>query len=508
MKRIVPLTLLAALTLGGCASDPTPAAPPTEPTTSAPSVNSTAAIWPDEDFRASQPEAGPTPELKVPEVERFTLNNGLEVYLVKQERLPTLYVSMQFDVGGVGDSSKKTGMTSMCLDLLDEGTKSKDKVAFEAAQADKAVSVWSGGGGETSTVNGRALVRDADAMFELAAEMMLKPGLRQKDLDRLKKQARAGLKQRTASPSGVAGRLFPSLIYGASHPYGRFQTEASIDAVKLGDCKKTLAKLKPGGARMFVVGMIDKGQIEAAFDRHFAKWKGKQRADKTPGAGTTAAGKVHLVHVPKAAQSMIMVGHQGPRRDDPEYAANAAMMAVLGGGFTSRLNMNLREDKGFAYGARGGMRYWRDGGFVRLSSSVETTTTAAALREMEKEMREITGSRPPTDDELQREKDAVMLAMPARFATPTSALGRFRSLAYYGLPLDWDRTYQQQVQALGLESVLAAAKKQLKPDAATVLVVGDATVIKADLEKLVADGVFGAKTLEVVDADGRPAKLP
>ena len=243
MKRLHVMSVLAALAVVGCASDPAPSAPTTKPTAARPPVESMAAVWPDEDFRATQPEAGPTPELKVPAVERFTLANGLEVYLVKQERLPTLYMSLQFDVGGLGDPGKKTGMTSMCMDLLDEGTRSKDKAAFEAAQADKAVSVWSGGGGETSTVNGRALVRDADAMFELAAEMLLQPGLRQGDLDRLKKQARAGLQQRTASPAGVAGRLFPSLIYGASHPYGRFQTDATIEAVKLGDCKKTLAKL-------------------------------------------------------------------------------------------------------------------------------------------------------------------------------------------------------------------------------------------------------------------------
>jgi len=485
-------------------SEPPPVEPPPpliDTTSSAPGV------WPDEPFRATAPVPGAIAELKIPAVTSFKLDNGLEVHLVRQDKLPTVAMTFAFDFGSVNDPKQQTGLTSICMDLLDEGTKKYETAAFEEKQADHAVNVSSFGAQESAGINVRALRSQLGPALDLMAEMLQEPGMRQSDLDRLKDRRKASLLQAKASPGSIGGRLYSMLVWGEGHPYGRIETEASINAVGLKDCQKVIAQLKPAGAHLWVTGMIDEAELRQELGTRLPKWSGKAPARPKIAAAKPRLGTVFFVHVKDAAQSSIYVGHPGPRRQDPDYEATDLMLEILGGSFASRINMNLREDKGYTYGGRAGVSYRRAGGSFAASSSVRTDVTGPALREV---IKEIVGMRAgdPTAEELRRVQEGAMLALPAEFATPSDTLGAVQRLRFYDLPFDWYAGYQQRLRAVDTAAVRKAAEKHLRAQDFVVLVVGDADKVLKDLDAIAAEKVFGGGGLVVLDADGKPAPRP
>jgi predicted Zn-dependent peptidase len=502
--------IFTALLLVACR----PAAPSTTPQNDAPPPQIGAngepvpnLTWPDEPFRATAPAPAPIAELKLPSVENFKLANGLDVYLVPQTKLPTVTMSFEFDMGGVDDPKAKTGMTSICMDLLDEGTKKYETAAFEEKQADHAVNVSSFGSGESSGINVRALKSELGPALDLMAEMLQEPGMRQTDLDRIKERRKASLLQSKASPGPIAGRLFGSLVWGENHPYGRIETEKTIDGVSLADCSKVIGKLKPGGARLWVTGMITQDELKEALGSRLPTWKGKAPARAKIAAAKPRLGTVFFVHVKDAAQSSIYVGHPGPRRTDPDYEATDLMMEILGGSFSSRINMNLREDKGYTYGGRAGIGYRRAGGSFSASSSVRTDVTGPALREVIKEIVTMRAG-DPTPEELRRVQEGALLALPAEFATPSDTLFAFQRLKFYDLPLDWYAGFQQRVRAVDTAAVRKAAEKHLRAQDFVVLVVGDASKVLPDLDAIATEKLFGKGGVVVLDADGKPTARP
>ncbi len=506
-----PLLITAALLLAACKKDPETTTPPSgggdTPTAQAGGGGGEPLTWPDEPYRAQAPAAAPIAELKLPGVETFKLANGLEVYLVQQSKLPTVTMSFEFDVGGVNDPKNQTGLHSICMDLLDEGTQKYDTAAFEEKQADHAVNVSAFGGGESSGINVRALKSQLAPALDLMAEMMLAPGMRQADLDRIKERRKAGLLQAKASPGPIAGRLFGALVWGEGHPYGRIETDASIDSVTLKDCAKVVSKLKPGGAQLWVTGMITTEELTEALNSRLPAWKGKAPTAMKLAAAKPRLGTVFFVHVKDAAQSSIYVGHPGPKRQDPDYEATDLMMEILGGSFSSRINMNLREDKGYTYGGRAGVGYRRAGGSFAASSSVRTDVTGPALREV---LKEIAGMRSgdPTAEELRRVQEGALLALPAEFATPSDTLFTFQRLKFYDLPLDWYSGYQTRLRSVDTAAVRKAAEKHLRDKDFVVLVVGDASKVLADLDAIAAEKLFGKGGVVVLDADGKPTARP
>jgi len=275
----------------------------------------------------------------------------------------------------------------------------------------------------------------------------------------------------------------------------------------LGDCKAVIKKLKPKGARMYVAGKVTADEIKQAFNTKLGFWQGsapkaKKIAKAKPGAGT-----IYLVHSPGAAQSVISVATPGPKRTADDYVPTQMMATILGGSFSSRINMNLREDKGFAYGGRGSFRYYRGGSHFVAGSSVRTDATGPSLREISKELAGMrTG--PVTSEELTRERDGALLALPARFATARRTLGTYSRLVFYGLPLDWYTTYQAELKKLDAGAIQKAANDYLPETGYVVLVVGDAEVIYDDLQAIAGEKLFGKGGIKVLDADGKPTKLP
>jgi zinc protease len=493
--------------------------------------------FPAEDFRKEQPAAGEPRPFRLPAVKPFTLPSGIKVYLVEQHQLPIVSMDLNFDGGSLTDPKGKDGLASLCMGMLTEGTDKLDKIAYSEALADVASSINAYAGDDTHGVQLSSLTKHLDATFALFADTLRAPGMRQADFDRMKQRRIEAIRQARTSPTSIPNRVMGPVLYGADHPLGSVATESALEAITLDDCKQHVAKwLQPRNARLFVVGDLTEAQVKETFAKSpLAAWKGNPPKAPALPAPKTMKGRIFFVHVPGAAQTQVTLMAFGPKRTAPDYFANTMLAGVLGGGFTSRVNMNLREDKGYAYGARGGFGYSPKAyGTLSVGASVQADSAYQTMLEIHREVTEIQqAKRPVTKDELEREKTNAILALPGRFATAMSALGQYRSLVYYGLPLDYFNSYVDKLRKVTEAQVKASATKHLKTGQAVFLVVGNGDekmivddpsagtgparkkpltkdgkqlTLREALADLAARGDVGAGALIELDVDGRPVR--
>ncbi len=492
--------------------------------------------FPVEDFRKTQPAPTAQRPFKLPAVKPFTLKNGIKVYLVEQHTLPIVSIDLNFDGGNITDPKGKEGLASMCMAMLTEGTEKLDKIQYSEALADVASNISAYATDDSQGIQLSSLTKHLAPTFALFADTLKTPGMRQSDFDRMKKRRIEAVRQSRSSPTSIPGRVSGAVLYGADHPLGAVVTEASTEAIALDECKKHIATwLKPKHARLFVVGDMTEDAVRKLFDDSaLAGWTGAAPKAKALPAPKTMKGRIFFVHVPNAAQSQVMLLAQGPKRTAADYFANTMMSAVFGGSFTSRLNMNLREDKGYSYGARGGLSYTKAFGTLSVSAPVQADASYQALLEIQRELKNLaTWSSPVSKEELEREKTNSILALPGRFATAQAALGQYRSLVYYGLPLDYFNTYVDKVSKVTEAQVKASSAKYLKPGQGVFLVVGNGDekmivdnpnapkgalpkdrklpyekagkqlTLREALHELAAKGDVGAGGLVELDVDGR-----
>jgi zinc protease len=433
--------------------------------------------FPDEEFRAHQPGPGPQRPFHLPAMKPFTLGNGIQVYLVEQHALPIVSMDLNFNGGAITDPHGKDGLAGVCSALLTEGTQKLDKIQYSEALADIASNINAYGAEDSQGVALSSLTKHLDATFALFADTILTPGMRARDFDRLLKRRIESVRQQRSTPTAIPSRVLGSILYGAKHPLGQTITEASLSSITLDDCKQQIATwMKPKNARLFVVGDVTEAQVRDTFERSpLGAWSGAAPDEPTLPAPKTLAGRIFFVNVPKAAQSTVMLLQFGPTRTAPDYFANTMTASVFGGSFTSRINMNLREDKGYSYGSRGGFGYSpKQFGTLTVSAPVQADSTYQTLLEIDHELKGLSSAKAPvTAEELDREKTNAILALPGRFATAQAALGQYRSLVYYGLPLDYFNSYIDKVGKVTEAQVKASAAKHLRPGQAVYLVVGD-----------------------------------
>ena len=491
------------------------------------------------DFRDSQPTPGPARDFQLPSINVFEISSPgkskgkksdpLKVYLVENHALPTVSIEFDLDGGSRNDPKSKSGLAGLCMNLLSEATKKDSKEELSRKLSRYASGVYSAAGEDNQTIGMYTLSKYFDETLALFEDVVLRPGLRKEDLERLSKTQILGIKQAKASPVPIAGRVADRIFYGTQHPFGHVTTEKTIKRIGLSDCKKFhQAYVRPGGARVFVVGDMTKQQVVEKLKPLLKKWKGSPKRSVEIGPPKGESGKIFFVDVPGAAQSAVYLVHEGPTRSDKNYFANRLMGNVLGGGFASRLNMNLREDKGYSYGASGGFSYQRNHGSFFAYSSVRADATGQSLVEIMDEMKSLhSGKEPVKKDELSREKNGAILGLPASFATSRSILAQFQSLVYFGLPLDYYQGYVSAVKKVALADVNAAAVSALHPKDVRILIVGDSKAVqkirKGDkdvpltekgksvtleqmLEGFAKTQRFGPGTLVLLDADGEPKK--
>lgn len=487
--------------------------------------------FPDDAFRARPPAPGEPRAFRLPAMQTFTLASGIEVYLVEQHTLPLVSLDLSFPGGAALDPAGKEGLASVCMAMLTEGTEALDKLAYAERLADTASSIGGYAADDSVGLTLSCLTKHLAPAFAQLVETLRSPGFRGSDFARMVKRRIEGVKQARTSPGSVASRVTSPILYGADHPFGAVTTAASLAALTLADCQAFARRhLVPDHARLFVVGDLTEAQLRARFDApELAGWTATGGASPAPALAMprTMPGRIFFVDIPGATQSTVSYLQLGPQRTSPDFFANAMLGAIVGGGFTSRLNMNLREDKGYTYGARGSFSYTRLIGAFTAGATVAGSATYQAIREIDRELRGLATHQAGfavTADELEREQRGAILGLPGRFATAQAALGQYRALVYFGLPLAYHESYVDRVAGVTTADVMAAAARELRLDAAVYVVVGNGAepvntregdrdvrdvnqgapvTLREALAMLATRGDVGAGALVELDADGR-----
>ncbi len=477
----------------------------------APAAGPAVAEVKDEFDRSKMPRLGPTPHYVPPTFQRRTLSNGLEVRIVERHDLPIVTLDLIVKSGETITPKGKEGLCSIAASLLDEGTKTRDALQLAGELAELGAALGAAGELESTTISLTTLTRHLGAALPLFTDVIMNPSFPEKELKRLKLQRLAQLKARGDDAEQIAGDVCPRLIYGVDHPYGRpdLGTPASVESLTRDDAIAFYQRIMvPGNAALVVVGDLQPDEIIRSLDERLRAWAPgpvpPQPSLAEPAAQVRTPRKaLYLIDKPAAAQSVVSVGRIGAARKSPDFFAIVLMNSILGGQFASRINMNLREDKGYSYGATSSFSFLRGPGPFEAGGPVQTAATKESLVEIIKELTDITGQRPVTDAELAFAKQRIVQGFPNRFETTFGVAGQVAVLVEYELPDDEFLKYQGRVEAVTKAEVERVAAEYITPDAMTILVVGDRAHVEGPLKSL----PFVA-AVHRLDIDGNPLPAP
>ena len=472
---------------------PTPRAPEAavDLANQAPMSNPPAVAVNDSFDRSAKPTPGPTPSFTPPTVVRRTLSNGLEVLIAERHTLPILGMELVVRGGETLTPAGKEGLASLTASLLTEGTAKLDSLALAGASAEIGATIGSGSDLEGMNVSLSTLSSTAPKALELFLDVLLRPSFPEKELERLRVQRLGALLRQADSPQSVASIVFPKLLYGADHPYGRpvSGTPTSVKGLTRDDVIAFHKRLfVPNNAALIITGDTTPDAIIPVLEAALKDWKPGEKV--TANLTEPPAGKeltVYLVDKPAAAQSVIAVGQVGVARKTPDYYAIQVMNSILGGAFGSRINMNLREKKGYTYGANSGFSFRQGPGPFQAGAPVRTDVTKESVIELVRELTEIAGPDGATEEEVRAQKDRIVKLFPSRFETIAGRGGLAAAMAelyLYDLPDDYLARYQERIEAITKADVDRVAKKYVDPKAMSILIVGDRSKVEPAMKSL------------------------
>lgn len=444
--------------------------------------------------RTRLPAPGPEPSFSFPEITRENLACGLTLWTVEHRELPVLATLLLLPVGSADDPSDLPGLAALTGDMLDEGSGDRSAIEIHDALARIGASFDTDVGVDATVVTLTTLTKHKDRAMALLADIVARPRLAQADFDRVRELRVNRLRQMRDIPSSIADRAFMRLLYGV-HPYGHatIGTERSLCAMSIDAMRDFHAlEYRPDRVTLIAVGDETHEEIARAVADAFGGWiSGSDSSSGSPedrctlAAVPTAAGRsVALVPRVGAVQTELRIGHIAVARNTPDYHALVVLNMILGGQFVSRINLNLRQDKGYTYGARSSfdMRC-RPGPFV-VQASVQTEATVASVREVLAEITGMCGGRPATVAELDTARAALTRGYPRNFETPEQIARAAAQLALYGLSDDHFAQFVPRIAAVGADDIAGAAATHLRPDRLLVVAVGDSEKIRAPLAGL------------------------
>ena len=449
-------------------------------------VEATGNNIPGQEWRAKQPGAGVASRLTLPTPKKFTLANGLTVMLVEQHNLPMVSANLVVLSGSEMNPANRPGLASFTADMLDEGTKTRSALQIADDAARIGASLFTGSSSDSSTIGVSAMKKNADAALELMADIALQPAFPQKDIDRVRNTRLTQIQQQRDNPNALANRVFNNVVYGSNHPYGFTElgtTESTKEITRDEMMNFWKAGYLPSNSALVVAGDITEKELRALVEKHFGGWTGKPSPFKRTEIGEGGARKIVVVDKPGAPQTALRIGHAGIARSNPDYVPLEVMNLGLGGLFSSRINMNLREKNGYTYGAFSVFDSRRGRGPFFAGSGVRTNVTAPAVKEVFNEIERMRTTR-MTDDELKTAKDAYARSLAGLFETTGQTVGSIGQLFIYELPVDFYNTLPAKIDAVTAADVQRVAEKYLKPDSTVVVAVGDRTTIEPELKKL------------------------
>ncbi len=448
--------------------------------------------------RSKPPALGPAPALTLPPIVKRTLTNGLPVWIVEMHKVPLVDVTLLVKSGAAADPAGKNGVANVTADMLDEGAGTKSALDLADAIAFLGGSLGTSSDWDSSVVRLHLPVSKIDDGLGVMSDVALRPTLSQTEFDRLKKTRMTSILQGRDNATTLAGLAFAKVLYGEPHRYGApiGGNEATLTRMTVADLKDFHAKAyQPANAQLIVVGDVTAATILPKLEKQFGLWKNtgpvaKPTAQPTPPPSQRT---IYLVDKPGAAQSQIRIGIIGVSRNTPDFFALDVLNTILGGSFTSRLNQNLREVHGYAYGANSSFAMRAMPGPFTASSGVQTDKTTESLREFFKELDAIREPMPVGD--LERGKNYEALGFPSGFETLAGMAGQLTSMALYGLPETFFNEYVPKIQSVTAAQAQAAAQKYIVPEKLAIVVVGDLSKI----EKGIRDANFGPVKILTID---------
>lgn len=427
--------------------------------------------------RSRPPSPGPPAALDLPAIQKQSLPNGLGVWIVEAHEVPIVQLSLLVRAGAGLDPAGTFGTASLTAAMLDEGAGPRSALEIADAVEFLGATLTTTSSFDASAVRLNVPVQRLAEALPLLADVALRPTFPDKELERLRQERLTLLLQARDDPSSVAGMAFARLVYGTAHRYGTgtIGTETSLKALTAADLRAFHAShYQPANATLLVVGDVTADRVMTPLRNAFADWRGgsaRQTTPAAPAAPPSPRAEIVIVDKPDAEQSQIRLGSIGVPRATPDYFPLLVMNTILGGAFTSRLNQNLREEHGYAYGASSGFDMRLGAGPFFAAAGVQTDKTADALREFFKELNGI--REPVSADELAKAKNYIALAFPGEFETTTDLSRRLEELIVYQLPDDYFDRYVANVMAVTAAQVQRAAETYIQPARFTVVVVGD-----------------------------------
>ncbi len=456
------------------------------------------------DRSAGLPAVGTLPDLAFPEIQRAELKNGLDVVLAERHAVPVVNISLQFDAGYAADSFGKPGTADFTLSMMDEGTKDRNalEISLEAEKLGADININSNL--DMSSLSLSALRDKLEPSLELFADIVRNPAFEQTEIDRMRPRWLAGIAQEKSQPVQLALRNLPPLLYGEGHAYGipltGSGTEESINSLtrdELVNFHQTW--IRPSNGTLFVVGDTTMQEILPLLEKHFGNWRENRMAVPRKNLATVELpdqGQVIIIDKPDAPQSLILAGHVAPPTGVENNLDITTMNDILGGQFSARVNMNLREDKAWSYGAytfmfnARGQRPWM------AYAPVQTDKTMESIQELEKEFNQYLGTKPATPDELSKSVNNNINSLPGQFETGNAVMNTLLSNQRFNRPDDYVPTLKSRYEAINLENIQGAAEQVLQPDKLTWLIVGD----RAQIEEKIRGMNMGK--VSIMDVDG------
>jgi zinc protease len=454
--------------------------------------------------RTRLPEAGTPPDARFPAVARATLPSGLKVVLAERHSIPQVQLTLLVDAGYAADQFAAPGTASLALDMLDEGTTRRTALQISDTLSQLGAQLFTSSQLDVSRVALSTLKDNLDPALGIFADVVLNPSFPQADFQRQQRQRLARIQREKVQPVQMALRVFPQLLYGANHAYGNpltgSGTEASVSAMTRDDLVRFHRTwFKPNHATLVIVGDVTMAEIQPKLARLFSGWRAGEVPQKN--VSTVADQPRPLVYIldrPGSEQSVILAADlAAPKANQREYAIEA-MTSLLGGQFTSRVNMNLREAKHWSYGAF--TFIWDARGqrpFIAYAP-VQTDKTKESMIEVDRELRGILGPKPVTADELAKAQANLTLTLPGNWETMDAVQGSLEQMVTFGLDDHYFETYAQRIRALTIPDAAGAAQATIRPDHLVWVVVGDRSKIEAGIREL----NFGE--IRFLDADGKP----
>jgi predicted Zn-dependent peptidase len=425
--------------------------------------------------------------VKLPPVVVRQLPNGLKLMIVERHQLPVADFLLIVPSGSTADPVGKSGVSDLMSQMLTEGTTSRTSLQIDDQGSYLGVSLNAASGWDATTVSLKTPTTQLDSALALYAEVALRPSFPAVDFNRIKQQRLTDLLQIKDEGPEIANRAFPAVVYGSNHPYGRppTGTESSVGSMTAADVVEFYkGHFSPNGATMVVVGDVMPDQIEARIATLFGAWhavSGASNAVQTPPARTEAT-SIYFIDKPGAPQSSFRIGAIGVPRSTGDYFPLEVLNTALGGSFTSRLNQNLRETKGYTYGARSRFAMRKGAGPFVAQAEIVAAKSDSALIEFMKELRAIRDPMPAS--ELKKTKNYLELQLPSQFETTGDIAQAMVPIALYGLPLDYYNHYVANIEAVTQSDVQRVGQKYIDPAHLAVVVVGDRKSVEPTLRAL------------------------